>query len=115
MALNKDKELRMFYNIKQVAAMFGVTETTLRFWEKEFPNLHPAKGGRGIRQYSKDDIEQVRIVHHLVKERGLTLQGARDAIRSKKGVTNAKLDVVEKLKKLKLDLQRLSKELNGLV
>jgi len=115
MVLNKDKELRMFYNIKQVAEMFGVTETLLRYWEKEFPNIHPAKGGRGIRQYSKEDIEQVRIVYHLVKERGLTLQGARDAIRSKKGVSNAKLDVVEKLKQLKQELQDLNRELNGIV
>jgi len=105
----------MFYNIKQVAEMFGVTETLLRYWEKEFPNIHPAKGGRGIRQYSKEDIEQVRIVYHLVKERGLTLQGARDAIRSKKGVSNAKLDVVEKLKQLKQELQDLNRELNGIV
>ena len=115
MAYNKEKDLRMFYNIKQVAEMFDVTETLLRYWEKEFPNIHPAKGGRGIRQYSKEDVEQVRLVYHLVKERGLTLKGARGAIRSKKGVSNAQLEVVEKLKKLREDLQCLNRELNGLV
>ncbi len=115
MAYNKDKDLRMFYNIKQVAEMFDVTETLLRYWEKEFPNIKPQKGGRGIRQYTKEDVEQVRIVYHLVKERGMTLQGARDAIKNKKGVSNAQLQVVERLKSLRSELQALNKELNSLV
>lgn len=115
MAYNKDKDLRMFYNIKQVAEMFDVTETLLRYWEKEFPNIKPQKGGRGIRQYTKEDVEQVRIVYHLVKERGMTLQGARDAIKNKKGVSNAQLQVVERLKNLRRELQALNKELNSLV
>lgn len=115
MAYNKNKDLRMFYNIKQVAEMFGVTESHLRFWEKEFPNIKPQKGGRGIRQYTKEDVEQIRIVYHLVKERGMTLQGARDAIKRKKGVSNAQLQVVERLKNLRTELQALNKELNGLV
>jgi DNA-binding transcriptional MerR regulator len=69
MALNTNKELKLFYSISEVAKMFNVSETLLRFWEKEFPNIKPRKAGRGIRQYSKDDIEEVRSVYHLVKER----------------------------------------------
>lgn len=62
MALNTNKELKLFYSISEVAKMFNVSETLLRFWEKEFPNIKPRKAGRGIRQYSKDDIEEVRSV-----------------------------------------------------
>ena len=77
MALNKNKDLKLYYSIGEVAQMFNVTETLLRFWEKEFPTIKPQKAGRGIRQYTKADLEQVRLVYHLVKERGMTLQGAR--------------------------------------
>lgn len=105
----------MFYSIKDVAAMFNIEETTLRYWEKEFPTISPERIGRGIRQYTKNDIENIRVVYHLVKEKGMTLQGARDMIKHNKGVTNTKLDVIEKLKSVRDELQALNKELNGLV
>lgn len=116
MALNKNKDLKMFYSISEVAQMFNVTETLLRYWEKEFPNIKPQKGGRGIRQYTKDDIEQVRLVHHLVKERGLTLQGARDMLkRNKKGDVNRQIEVIDRLKAVKAELQEIGRNLNELV
>lgn len=116
MALNKNKDLKMYYSISEVAQMFNVTETLLRYWEKEFPNIRPQKVGRGIRQYTKDDIEQVRLVHHLVKERGMTLQGARDMIRRDKGgSTNRQVEAIEKLKAIRAELQDISRHLSGLV
>lgn len=116
MALNKNKDLKMFYSISEVAQMFNVTETLLRFWEKEFPNIKPQKAGRGIRQYTKADLEQVRLVYHLVKERGMTLQGARDAIRRDKSKTvNRNIEVIEKLKDIRSQLQAISRDMNGLV
>lgn len=106
----------MYYSISEVAQMFNVTETLLRYWEKEFPNIRPQKVGRGIRQYTKDDIEQVRLVHHLVKERGMTLQGARDMIRRDKGgSTNRQVEAIEKLKAIRAELQDISRHLSGLV
>ena len=116
MALNKNKDLKMFYSISEVAQMFKVTETLLRFWEKEFPNIKPQKAGRGIRQYTKADIEHVRLVYHLVKERGMTLQGARDMIkRDKGGGINRNVEVIERLKAIRTELQTIGKDLNGLV
>ena len=116
MALNKNKDLKMYYSISEVAQIFNVTETLLRYWEKEFPNIRPQKVGRGIRQYTKDDIEQVRLVHHLVKERGMTLQGARDMIRRDKGgSTNRQVEDIEKLKAIRAELQDISRHLSGLV
>ena len=75
--LNKDKKLKIYYSISEVAQMFNVNESTLRFWEKEFPQLNPKKAGRGVRQYKAEDIEVVKLIHYLVKERGMTLPGAR--------------------------------------
>ena len=116
MALNKNKDLKMFYSISEVAGMFNVTETLLRYWEKEFPNIKPQKAGRGIRQYTKADIEQVRLVYHLVKERGMTLQGARDMIkRDTGGDVNRNIEVIERLKSIRTDLQAIGRDLNALV
>ncbi len=115
MVLNKNKNLKLYYSISEVAQMFNVAETLLRFWEKEFPNINPHKAGRGIRQYSKEDVEEVRLVYHLVKERGMTLQGARDAIKRDKGGTNKQIEVIERLKSIRDELQAINRELGGLV
>lgn len=115
MALNTNKELKLFYSISEVAKMFNVSETLLRFWEKEFPNIKPRKAGRGIRQYSKEDIEEVRSVYHLVKERGMTLEGARTALKHDKGSTNKQIEVIERLKSIRDELQSINKEFNTLV
>ena len=66
--LNTDKNLKLYYSISEVAAMFDVNESLLRFWEKEFPQLNPKKGGRGIRQYRKEDIETDREERRVGKE-----------------------------------------------
>ena len=115
MALNTNKDVKLYYSISEVAQKFGVTETLLRYWEKEFPNIKPEKGGRGIRQYSKEDVEQVELVYNLVKVRGMTLQGARDAIRSRGVKVQAQIDVINRLTRVRNELQAINKELNGLV
>ena len=71
MALNLNKNLKLYYSIKEVAEMFGLNESTLRFWETEFPFLKPKTAGPSkVRQYTEKDIEQVRLIHSLVKVRG---------------------------------------------
>ena len=96
--------------------MMNVTETLLRYWEKEFPNINPNQIGRGIRQYTKADIEQVKKVYHLVKERGMTLQGARDMLkRNKGGEIDRNVDVIERLKDIRAELQDISRHLSTLV
>ena len=116
MALNRNKELKLYYSISEVASMMNVTETLLRYWEKEFPNIKPNKVGRGVRQYTKADIEQVKMVYHLVKERGMTLQGARDMLkRNKGGEIDRNVDVIERLKDIRAELQDISRHLSTLV
>ena len=82
MALNKNKDLKMYYSIKEVAVELSVTETTLRYWETVFPQVSPYKGANGVRRYTKDDIKTLRTIYHLVKERGLTLSGAKKQFKS---------------------------------
>ena len=113
--LNTNKDVKLYYSISEVAQKFGVTETLLRYWEKEFPNIKPEKGGRGIRQYSKEDVEQVELVYKLVKVRGLTLQGARDAIKSRGSKMKSQVEIINRLTRVRNELQAISRELNGLV
>ena len=66
MALNLNKNLKLYYSIREVAEMFGVNESTLRYWEQEFPYLKPkVSGSAKIRQYQEKDIEQIRLIHNL--------------------------------------------------
>ncbi|WP_297271807.1 MerR family transcriptional regulator [uncultured Bacteroides sp.] len=102
--LNKDKKLKIYYSISEVAQMFNVNESTLRFWEKEFLQLNPKKAGRGVRQYKAEDIEVVKLIHYLVKERGMTLPGARQRMKNNKETTMRNFEVVERLKAIREEL-----------
>ena len=102
--LNTDKDLKLYYSIGEVARMFGVNESTLRFWEKEFPQLKPKKAGRGIRQYRKEDVETVKLIYHLVKERGMTLPGARQRMKDNKEATVRNFEIVDRLKTIREEL-----------
>lgn len=114
MALNKNKNLKLYYSIGEVASMFGVTETLLRFWEKEFPSIKPQKASRGIRQYTRDDIDVIRKIHYYVKEKGMTLEGARQALKENREGTDVKIEVLDRLKSIRDELQEISKEMNYL-
>lgn len=102
--LNFDKNLKLYYSISEVAEMFGVNESLLRYWEKEFPQLCPKKAGRGVRQYRKEDVETVRLIYHLVKERGMTLPGARQRLRNNKEATLRSYEIVDRLKSIREEL-----------
>lgn len=113
--LNKNKDLKIYYSISEVAKQFGVAESLLRYWETEFPTIHPKKAGRGIRQYTKDDIEAVRLVYHLVKEQGMTLSGAREVIRHSADGTTSRAEIIRRLEHVRDQLQAINKQLNGIV
>jgi DNA-binding transcriptional MerR regulator len=78
---------KLYYSIGEVADMFEVNASLIRFWEKEFPQLQPRKNSRGNRVYSKKDLELFKKIHHLVKEKGFTLEGAKNALRIKEEPT----------------------------
>ena len=112
--LNTDKNLKLYYSISEVAAMFDVNESLLRFWEKEFPQLNPKKGGRGIRQYRREDIETVKLIYHLVKERGMTLPGARQRMKDNKEATMRNFEIVDRLKAIREELLGMTLALDAI-
>jgi len=108
------KNLKLYYSIREVAEMLDVSESLLRYWEKEFSSIHPKKMGRGIRQYTQEDIDAIRVVYHFVKERGMTLSGAREAMKREKGNPNKKAELIDRLKFVRDELQAINRELNYL-
>lgn len=86
--------------------MLKEAPSLIRFWEKEFPQLKPHKTDRGTRKYSLKDIELLRFIHHLVKEKGYTLDGAKEALRNQSR-TQDKAEVISRLKDLKSFLEEL--------
>lgn len=107
MGLKKEKEQRLYYSISEVAQMFDVNESTLRFWEKEFDIICPRKTTKGTRFYKQEDIAAVRLIYHLVKERGMTLAGARQKLKDNREMTIRQEDIVNRLKQIKEELLSL--------
>ena len=104
--------LKMYYTIREVAEMVGLPEHTLRFWEKEIPSLKPKKTSGGTRQYTEKDIELVRLIHHLVKDQGLTIKAARERLKvSKKQVVDHQ-EIVDHLRNLRAELMRMISKLD---
>lgn len=114
MAYNTNKDLKLYYSISEVARMFNVNESLLRYWEKEFPIISPKKAGGNIRQYRKEDIENIRLVYHLVKEKGMTLQGAKQRLKTNKEKTAQTAEVVTRLKEIREELVKLRRSLDYL-
>ena len=115
MALNLNKDLKLYYSIKEVAEMFGLNESTLRYWETEFPYLKPKTAGPSkVRQYSKKDIEQVQLIYNMVKVRGFKLAAAKKMINANRDGSDRKAEVLSRLIDVKQDLQALKHQLDGL-
>lgn len=110
--LNKEKDLKLYYSISEVADMFGVNQSLLRFWEKEFPQIRPKTNSRGVRQYRKEDVETVRLIYHLVKEKGMTLPGTRQRLKDNKEETVRNYEIINRLKEIKEELLSIKRELD---
>ena len=115
MALNLNKNLKLYYSIKEVAQMFGLNESTLRFWETEFPHLKPkTTGPNKVRQYTEKDIKEIRMIHNMVKERGFKLAAARKLINANRDGSDRKAEVLTRLIDIRTELQALKRQLDGL-
>jgi|TARA_B110000259_G_scaffold53656_1_gene63197 DNA-binding transcriptional MerR regulator len=110
-AFENNDSLKLYYSIGEAAEILNVNTSLIRFWEKEFPILKPKKNKKGNRQFTKDDIENLKMIYHLVKERGFTLQGAKEKLKKGKGTTKKEVDIVDSLEKVKSFLLNLKKEL----
>jgi len=92
---------KIYYAIGEVAKMFDVNTSLIRFWEKEFDIIKPKKNNKGNRLFTKRDIENFHIIFHLVKERGMTLKGAQKKLKENKEDTVRNIEVVRHLEQIK--------------
>jgi len=104
----KDKEItKLYWSIGEIAEMFSVSKSLIRFWENEFDILRPAKNTKGERRFTAQNIEQMRIIYTLVKERGFTIKGAKQEIReNKKRIVNQR-EAIKSLEKLREKMKGL--------
>ncbi len=115
MALNLNKNLKLYYSIKEVAEMFGVNESTLRYWETEFPYLKPKTSGPAkIRQYQQKDIDQIKLIHNLVKVRGFKLSAAKRIINANRDGADKRAEVLTRLIDVREQLQALKRQMDFL-
>lgn len=112
MALNKDKNLKLYYSIKEVAEIVGASESMLRFWEKEIPALKPKTTGNNIRQYTAEDVENIKTVYNLVKVRGFKIAAARKMLRENKSAVDINARLIEKLIAIRDELKDLKQRLD---
>lgn len=105
--MKADLPEKRYYSIGEVAKAFQVNTSLLRFWEKEFKQIQPKKKSSGIRKFTPKDIEVLELIYHLVKEKGMTIEGAKNYLRTNKNKAESKLALLKKLETIKLELERL--------
>src|SRR6187401_923923 len=109
----KEKEIeKLYYSIGEVAEIFTVAPSLIRFWESEFDIIKPKKNRKGNRQFTKEDIDNVRTIYHLVKEKGFTLQGAKEMLRNDTEAVKDKMDMITSLKRVRNFLIELREKLH---
>lgn len=108
----EEKEIeKMYYTIGEVANILDVNTSLVRFWEKEFDILKPKRNKKGNRLFTAKDFENLKLIYHLVKERGFTLEGAQKKLRQNKGDTAQNAEVVDRLKMIRQALMDIKHEL----
>ncbi len=105
------KECKLYYCISEVSKHFEVAPSLLRYWETEFNTLKPKRNTKGTRFYTTKDIDEIARIYLLVKEKGYTLQGAKDKIKTDKRSVDSNVEIVEKLQSIKSFLVQLKQEL----
>ena len=111
MPYKKPKIEKVFFTIGEVAELFGVNTSNIRFWENEFDILKPHKNNKGNRMFSKEDIENLKIIYHLLKERGMTIKGAQKKLKENKEDTLNTFEVVSRLQDIRKMLVDIKDEM----
>ncbi len=102
---------KLYYSIGEVADAFEVNTSLIRFWEKEFDVIKPKKNAKGNRKFTKDDIKNLQLIYHLVKERGFTLEGAKTHLKEEKKKTLDNFEIIRKLENIKAELLKIKEQL----
>lgn len=104
---------KLYYTIGEVADMFDVSRSLLRYWEQEFSYLTPRKNRKGDRLFTKENIQQIQIIYNLVKERGFTLEGAKQELRKEKSTLTEQMDLLTRLQNIHQRLKDLDDKLSS--
>ncbi|PCE65761.1 MerR family transcriptional regulator [Sediminicola luteus] len=102
---------KLYYSIGEVAKAFGVNTSLIRFWEKEFDEIKPKKNAKGNRKFTPQDIKNLELIYHLVKERGFTLEGAKTHLKEEKKKTLTNFEIIRKLEGIKAELIKIKSQL----
>ena len=115
MALNQNKPAKLYYSIREVSQMLGVNESTLRYWETEFPQLKPKTvATTKVRQYTVKNIEELKVIYNLVKVRGFKIAAARNYLRENRHNVDKSSEVLETLMSVRDDLKEIKERLDSL-
>lgn len=104
---------KLYYKISDVADIIGEPQSTLRFWEREFTTLRPKRSERGTRLYTPKDIEKLRLIRYLIKDKGLKIEAAKLAIRNDQAATIRRFNAVSKLRNIRQSLVELLSALDA--
>ena len=111
MPYKKPKIEKLLYSIGEVSDMFDVNVSLIRFWEKEFDIIKPIKNKKGNRQFRPEDLDNFRLIYHLVKEKGLTLKGAQLKLKENKESTFNNYEIIKQLHNIKSELLAIKSQL----
>ena len=111
MSYKEPKIEKIYYSISELAEMFNVNTSLIRYWDKEFDIIKHSKNKKGNRMFTKEDVKNFHLIYHLVKERGLTLKGAKLKLKENKENTINNFEVIEKLKIIKNNLLEIKNNL----
>ena len=104
-------EGKRYYSIGELAKAFDVNASLIRFWDKEFDILKPKKNAKGNRMFTPEDVTNLKLIFHLVKERGFTLEGAKTHLKEGQKKTLDKYEIISKLESIKMQLNAIKSEL----
>ncbi len=102
---------KRYYRIGEVAKAFGVNASLIRFWDKEFDVIKPKKNAKGNRLFTQEDVKNIQMIYHLVKEKGFTLEGARKKLKSKPEAIKDNHAIIARLEAVKAELLRIKNQL----
>ena len=105
------KDQKIYYSISEVGKILNVNTSLIRFWEKEFDIINPKKNSRGNRIFTKNDVKNISLIHHLLKEKKYTIQGAKKKIRENRDGANKNFEVIKNLKNIRNQLSKIRDEL----
>ena len=110
--MDNNRLTKNYYKMREASEIIGVPQSTLRYWEKEFTELKPRRNSTNQRSYSPSDLEILQIIHYLLHIKGMKIEAAREQIRHNKKNISKKINVIEKLKEVRKELEVMLHSLN---